>query len=77
MNENVFYLARIGVLCKNTLCATRRIKPLIWKGYHIFFFTSSGEINNLPTMKFCPPPQVVTALDFLTDTEISESRDMR
>ena len=33
----VFYLARIGVLCKNTLCVAKKIKLLIWKGCHIFF----------------------------------------
>ena len=55
MNEKVFYLTRIGILCKNTLCATKRIKLLIWTGYHIFF-TYSGGINYLPTVKFCPPP---------------------
>ena len=56
MNEKVFYLAHIGILCKNTLCATKRIKLLIWKGYHIFF-TYSGGTNNLPTS--FAPPQVV------------------
>ena len=59
MNEKVFYLARIGIIGKHTLCATKRIKLLTLERLsHIVLLIVVEQII-CQQLSFAHPPQVV------------------